>query len=198
MKGFHAVVAVAAISALGGCAGLGQGGGWATMLDGTSLANWNQVGDANWRIADGAVVADKGTGFLVSKEQYGDFEIKAEFYAETDTNSGVFLRCQDPKKPSAETCYEVNIWDIRPKPEYGTGAIVDVAKVDPMPKAGGRWNTYHITAKGDHFVVELNGVRTVDVRNAKHARGLIGLQHAKGVKDDLSPVKFRRVEIRPL
>jgi hypothetical protein len=28
----------------------------------------------------------------------------------------------------------VNIWDTRPDPSYGTGAIVDVAKVDPMPK----------------------------------------------------------------
>jgi hypothetical protein len=37
----------------------------------------------------------------------------------------------------------------RPGPEYGTGAIVDIAKVSPMPKAGGRWNTYEIYAKGD-------------------------------------------------
>jgi hypothetical protein len=27
------------------------------------------------------------------------------------------------------------------KQSYGTGAIVNVAKVDPMPKAAGKWNT---------------------------------------------------------
>jgi hypothetical protein len=42
----------------------------------------------------------------------------------------------------------VNIYDQRPDPSYGTGAIVNFAKVEPMPKAGGKWNTYEITAKG--------------------------------------------------
>ena len=198
MKSARIAAASLAIGAMAGCAHMGGGHGWTTLLDGTSLSGWNQVGNANWRIAEGAAVADKGVGFLVSREAYGDFEIRAEFYAEADTNSGIFLRCQDAAKPSAGSCYEVNIWDVRPKPEYGTGAIVDVAKVDPMPKAGGRWNTYQVTARGDHFTVVLNGVKTVDVRNGKFARGLVGLQHAAGVKGDTSPVKFRRVEIRPL
>jgi hypothetical protein len=37
--------------------------GWVTLFDGKNLASFNTVGDANWRIEDGAVVADKGTGF---------------------------------------------------------------------------------------------------------------------------------------
>ena len=40
---------------------------------------------------------------------------------------------------STSNAYEVNIWDERPEQRYGTGAIVDIAAVDPMPKAGGRW-----------------------------------------------------------
>ena len=92
----------------------------------------------------------------------------------------------------------MNIWDDRPKQEHGTGAIVDVAAVVPMPKAGGKWNTYDITVKADHFVVVFNGVKTVDVHHSKFARGVIGLQHAPGVKGDTGPIKFRRVEIRPL
>jgi hypothetical protein len=144
-------------------------------------------------------VADKGVGFLVTKETYGDFELRAEFYAETDTNSGIFLRCQDTQKLTSDNCYEINIWDIRPKPEYGTGAVVDVARVhDPMPKAGGKWNTYHVTAKGDHLVVMMNGVKTAEGRSAKLSRGVIGLQHAGGVKGDTSPIKWRKVEIKPL
>ena len=57
------------------------------------------------------------------------------------------LRRQSAKIDS-KVCYEVNIFDKRPDPTYGTGAIVDVAKVDPMPKAGGKWNTFEITAQG--------------------------------------------------
>lgn len=199
MKRFG-IVAAAAMLSLGGCGTMHghSGGGWVKLVDASGFAGMNQIGNANWRVADGAVVSDKGIGFLVTPQQYGDFELRAEFHAESDTNSGIFIRCQDPKKIAAESCYEVNIWDARPKPEHGTGAIVDVAAVNPMPKAGGQWNTYHVTAKGDHLTVVLNGVKTVDVRNGKFARGVIGLQHARGVKDDSSPVKFRKVEIRPL
>jgi hypothetical protein len=171
----------------------GQAGApWITLFDGSSLDNWKQTGDANWKLADGIVAADKGNGFLVSKDSYGDFQIRAEFWVTSETNSGIFLRCATPEKPTAKDCYEVNIWDTRPDPTYGTGAIVDVAKVSPMPKAGGQWNTYEITAKGPQLTVILNGARTVDVQDSKHARGPIALQYGAGI------VKFRKVELKPL
>lgn len=201
----RSLVAVTAIAALAACAqmkGMMPGGGWETLLDGDKgLDNFTRVGDANWRAQDGVIVADAGKGgHLVSKKSYGDFEMRAEFYAQTDTNSGIFIRCDSREKLTSETCYEVNIWDTRPKIEYGTGAIVDVAKVsDPLPKVAGKWNTYEITAKGDHMVVVLNGVKTAEGRHAKHVRGPIGLQYAPGnVKDSGVPIKFRKVQIRPL
>src|SRR5207302_4168912 len=166
----------------------GQGdAGWVTLLDGSNpktLDNWNRIGDANWRAEDGAIVADKGKGgYLVSKNSYKDFQIKAEFWADHTTNSGIFLRCSDHAKVGAVTCYEVNIYDQRPEPEYGTGAIVNVAKVGPMPKAGGKWNTYEITAKGSQLTAVLNAVQTVDVRDSKHAEGPFALQFGNGPKD---------------
>src|SRR5919109_1097594 len=96
---------------------------WVTLIDGDKgLDNWNRVGDANWRAQDGAIVADKGKGgFLVSKNSYKDFQIRAEFWADHTTNSGIFIRCLDPQKITATECYEVNIYDQRPDPSYGTG-----------------------------------------------------------------------------
>jgi hypothetical protein len=179
--------------------------GWVTLFDGKSLDNFNKIGDANWRIEDGVIVADKGNGFLVTKNSYGDYQIRAEFWVEPDSNSGIFIRCTDPEKVTAENAYEVNIWDMRPDPSYGTGAIVNVAKVDPMPKAAGKWNVYEITAKGSALTVVLNGQKTVDgAQDAKLASGRIALQHGLGVKDDKGVandkgvVKFRKLEIRPL
>ena len=179
--------------------------GWVTLFDGKSLDNFNKIGDANWRIEDGVIVADKGNGFLVTKNSYGDYQIRAEFWVEPDSNSGIFIRCTDPEKVTAENAYEVNIWDMRPDPSYGTGAIVNVAKVDPTPKAAGKWNVYEITAKGSTLTVVLNGQKTVDgAQDAKLASGRIALQHGLGVKDDKGVandkgvVKFRKLEIRPL
>jgi len=170
--------------------------GWVTLFDGKNLDNWNRLGDANWRIEDGAVVADKKvgepSGFLVSKNSYKDFQIRAEFWVDDAANSGIFIRCSDPQKVSATNAYEVNIYDKRPDPSYGTGAIVNVAKVDPMPKAGGKWNLFEITAKGPQLTVVLNGSKTVDVQDGKFASGPIALQYGAGV------VKFRKVQIKPL
>ncbi len=105
-----------------GCAQMSESGaGWTTLIDGTKgMENWTPVGDANWRAEDGAIVADKGKGgYLVSKKSYTDFQIRAEFWADHNTNSGIFLRITNPAKITAVDAYEVNIFDQRPGPEYG-------------------------------------------------------------------------------
>jgi len=187
-----------------GCASMSSrqsDAGWTTLIDGAKgLDNWNRVGDANWRAEDDAIVADKGKGgFLVSKNSYKDFQIRAEFWADHTTNSGVFLRCTDPNKVTATSAYEVNIYDQRPEPSYGTGAIVNVAKVSPMPKAGGKWNTYEITAKGSQLTVVLNGVQTVDVQNSQHTQGPFALQFGNRANDAPGgAIKWRKVQIKSL
>src|ERR1043165_851159 len=85
--------------------------GSTVLFDGKNLDNFEKVGDANWRIEDGTVVADKGNGFLVTKNEYGDFQLHVEFWVGPDANSGIFIRATDPKNLTAQTSYEVNIWD---------------------------------------------------------------------------------------
>jgi hypothetical protein len=174
--------------------------GWTTLLDGTQgMENWTPIGDANWRMVDGLLQADKGSGFLISKASYGDFQMRVEFWADSDANSGIFLRMSDTKTVTAANSYEVNIFDKRPGQEYSTGAIVDVAKVNaPIPKVGGQWSVYEITAKGSQLTVVLNGVKTGDVQDSKHARGPFSLQYAPGVVKDKGVIKFRKVQIKAI
>ena len=191
------LAAASLMIAIAGCASTGPGSGWTTLVDGTvGMDNFVPVGQANWTASDGAIHASKGGdmgGFLVSKAQYKDFQIRAEFWSSDDANSGIFIRCQDPNKITDENCYEANIFDQRPDPTYGTGAIVKVAKLTgPMLKAGGKWNTFDITAKGSRLVVVLNGTTTVDVEDSKLSSGPIALQWGRG------EIKFRKVEVRPL
>ncbi len=183
------------VALLTGCAS--GGGGWTTLIDGTrGLDQFDRVGEAQWVAVDGAISASSGgkdPGYLVSKARYTDFQIRAEFWASDDANSGIFIRCQDPGRITDENCYEANIFDQRPDPTYGTGAIVKVAKAPvPMPKAGGQWNTYVITAKGNRLTLELNGVTTVDVQDGKLAAGPFALQWGRGT------IKWRKLEVRPL
>ena len=107
-------------------------------------------------------------------------------------NSGIYFRCLDPKKITDRTCYEANIFDERPDPSYGTGAITRYVEVSPMPKAGDKWNTYEVTANGRDITVVLNGQATAKLRNGMFDEGPIALQHAAGA------IKFRKVEVKPL
>lgn len=184
------------LSGCGMMSGAG-GGGWTTLVDGTrGMENFDQVGaPANWAPKDGAIEASAGgatPSYLVSRNSYRDFMMRVEFWASDNANSGIFMRCADPKVIMDTSCYEANIFDQRPDPSYGTGGIVHIAKVSPMPKAGGKWNVYEITAKGPRLTVVLNGVKTVEVEDSKFASGPFALQWGRGT------VKFRKVQIRPI
>ena len=170
-----------------------QDAGWVTLFDGKSLDGWDQVGESNWHVEDGAVVADKmEAGYLVSKNSYKNFVVRVEFWPSDNANSGIYFRCLDPKKITDRTCYEANIFDQRPDPSYGTGAITRYVEVDPMPKAADKWNTYEVTAKGRDITVVLNGQTTAKLRNGMFDEGPIALQHGAGA------IKIRKVEIKPL
>lgn len=166
-------------------------GEWIVLFDGTDLAAWNPIGDANWQIADGAVRADAGNGFLVSAETFEDFDLSLEFWATPDANSGIFFRCMSPEEISDTSCYEANIYDRRPDPTYRTGGIVNVASPMRELNAGGRWNSYEITADGSSLSVTLNGTLVVEVEDERLASGPIALQYGAGT------VMFRDVRLRP-
>jgi hypothetical protein len=178
-------------------AAAGAAENWTTLIDGTSgMENFDRLGEANWSAADGAIQATEGPGgaaFLVTRQDYGDFQLRVEFWSSDDANSGIYLRCQDRSAITDRNCYEANIYDQRPDPTYGTGAIVHIGPVEePRPLAGGKWNTFDITLQGSRLLVVLNGTTTVDVQDSQFANGAIALQWGRGT------IRFRKVEIRPL
>jgi hypothetical protein len=162
-----------------------------TLFDGSNLSNFDVVGNGNWKIAGDAVEATAGgPSFLVTKMPYGDFDLHVEFWVDDDANSGVFIRCANPKEITDKSCYEVNVYDKRPDPSYRTGAIVNFAKPMAMINAGGKWNTFEISARGPKLTVVLNGTKTVELEDKTYARGPIALQYGAGT------VRFRNVRIR--
>lgn len=162
------------------------------LFDGRTMNGWTAVGEANWRVEQGALTADDGDmGFLVSRESFRDFELRAEFLVSDDANSGIFIRCRNRTNITPATSYEVNIFDMRPDPRYATGAIVNVAPVAPVRTVGGRRSVMVIRAIGDRFDVRVNGLATVaGARDASHREGPVALQYAAGA------VRFRQVEVR--
>ena len=64
--------------------------------------------------------------------------------------------------------------------------------MNPVHKAGGRWNTYEIYAKGPEITVKLNGVVTVSAYDKKFPEGRIGIQYNGG------PIKVRKLLVKEL
>jgi len=166
---------------------------WAVLFSGRDLVNFNRTGGGNWQFVDGYIQADTGEpGFLVTKGAYTDFQLRVEFQATAESNSGIFIRCEDPNAVSAESCYEINVFDQNQNPNNRTGAIVNLVPPATSIMAGDAWNTFDITAQGRRVTVRLNGTVTADVEDDKHGSGYIALQYNMGL------IRFRDARLRPL
>lgn len=181
MAGLSLVLALSACS----------GGDWLDLSG--SFDGWEQVGDANWRLEGDEFVADEGQGFLVTEEEFQDFEIDLEYWTDEPANSGIYMRIEDRANVTDTSAYEANIFDTRPDQTYATGALVYIAPPSEPMMGADQWNEYNIKIEGDHIVITLNGVTTVDVHDDTFTEaGPIGLQAFAGT------VKFRNVRIRSL
>jgi hypothetical protein len=170
------------------------GDGWILLFDGETLFGWAPRGETQWAVADGVIVhrPDSGRGMLSTTTEWADYELKADFWIDAKANSGVFLRCPTAGDITALNAYEVNIYD--PHAKWPTGSINEIARTSGQPKSVGQWNSYHLTAEGDHLTVRLNGQTVVDVHDNKHVRGTIALQQYDGHGE----VRFRNLKLRPL
>jgi hypothetical protein len=165
---------------------------WAVLFSGDDLSSFNEIGGANWVLDDGQVSASDGEpGFLVTRGRYTDFILKATFIATSSTNSGIFIRCEDPDSVDANSCYEINIFDNNQNPDFKTGSILRVAAPLNEALVGTDPATLMISAIGDHIQVWVNDTLTADVHNSLHASGNIALQFNSGY------VSFSEILFRP-
>ena len=183
---------LAVLLLLAGCAG-------SAPVDYTvELSTLNVVGAPIWKYEDGEVLAgpSRQTSFLVSPVTYGDFHLSVEFRVDDDTNSGVFIRCApiaavDDANPNA--CYEINIWDNHPNPDFRTGSIVTLQTALADVTTLRRWNRYDIVARGARIDVTLNGVTVASLDDSRSLAGRVALQYAGNGR-----MRFRNLEIVPL
>ena len=150
---------------------------------------------ARWVVENGEIVAvkDSGSGHLVTNQSFGDFTLRLEFWADAVANSGIFLRSPETGAINANLAYEVNIFD--PHEQWPTGSVNNVQKTSAKgaPNTAGKWNTYEMTAQGDHLIIVLNGQKTVDASAKRLPRGMIALQAPA-----MGTVKFRNIRIKTM
>ena len=211
--GLWAVLAAPSMGPLNALSPQEKADGWILLFDGKTLNGWvSRGGGAEWRVVDGAILTDsrKGGG-LYTTQEFGDFILKAEFRTTDDVDSGMYLRMAAPQPPSpgqdpkakktaaARRGYELQIRDTDRKGGYNTGSIIDAIQASKTHIKSNDWNTYEVTAQGDHFVIVFNGEKVADGHDAKFSRGSIGLQWAHPEKvSEGHKVEFRNLKIKPL
>ena len=72
--------------------------GWKLLFDGKSMQNWRPVPADAWAVEDGCLKSLSHPLLredLISRQSYGDFELKFEWKVAPGSNSGVKYKIQD-------------------------------------------------------------------------------------------------------
>ena len=168
--------------------------GWIKLFDGHTLFGWKANSDANWRVENGVLTADKGKqGLLVTNVPFADYELQCEYRLEKGGNSGIFLRTAfQPTNPAVD-CYELNMCDTHES--FPTGSLVARKVAAEKVVREGEWLKYRVTVQGNRVKAELDGKLVLDYTDDTKSPlriGFIGLQFRKG------RIEFRNIALRPL
>ena len=149
-------------------------GGWRPLFDGRTTEGWlgyrQRTMPRGWQVVDGALTRVAPAGDIVTREQFGDFELTLEWKVAPGGNSGIFYRVAEA--PELET-----VWQSGPefqvlddaghrdgaRPETSAGACYGLY---PVPRGvvrpAGEWNDARILVAGTHVEHWLNGRKVVE------------------------------------
>ena len=214
---------LAVLATVTSCAAPQPASDWRVLFDGTSLKNWKgyktDAVPTGWKSENGTLAKDAPVADIVSRDEFGDFELELEWKIGDAGNSGIFYRGTEE--------YDHIYWSA---PEYQL--LDDIKGADnktrltcagaayalyPSPaghlKTVGEWNTTRIVARRSHVEHWLNGVKLLEyelgspdwlakVKASKFndypnygraTRGRIALQG-----DHAGTLAFRNIRIRDL
>ena len=144
--------------------------GWTLLFDGKSTAGWRgfkaPAPDAGWTVKDGILSPDPKTSKdLMSKAEFGSFELTFEWKISPKGNSGVMFHVIETGDETYESGPEYQVLDNargEPPPEQAGGLFALYAPVGAMPKPVGEFNQSRLIV--DHGKVQhwLNGVKVAE------------------------------------
>lgn len=209
-------------------------GEWISLFDGKTLNGWKHstLGTAEYTVVDGTIhgktVDGSPNSFLISAEQYGDFELEFEVKVHDKLNSGVQVRSREKSeadlagsgkdgKPATDLNRffgpQVEIEASPGQAGYIYGESTGLGWLSPEPQQkpeashshikNGEWNSFRVVAKGARIQTFINGQPVADLTHEgiykTHPKGHIGLQ-VHGIKKGDGPydVAWRNLRIRPL
>ncbi|APG59765.1 3-keto-disaccharide hydrolase [Christiangramia salexigens] len=153
---------------------------WKVLFDGENLDNWKAYNkdsiSSQWQVKDGAIVFTPAEGKreksenLITKEEFGDFELSLQWKISEGGNSGIMWAVQEEEKYSEPylTGPEIQVLDNQKHPDAKNGPVRQAgALYDMIPaskdvtKPAGEWNDVliRIDHKANKGSVTLNGTK---------------------------------------
>ncbi len=183
------------------------------IFDGKTFEGWEGNTKTVWRIEDGALTAGSLTArqqdndFLATTTEYQDFEMELEWKLEGTEgfiNGGVQFRTKRIPNHHEVSGYQADMgagFDGALYDESRRNKILakpDEATLKKAIKPLGEWNHYRIRAQGDHIQLWLNGIQTVDYKEADPGipqKGIIAVQIHGGAT---AIARYRKLSIKEL
>lgn len=150
--------------------------GWKLLWDGKTTEGWRSIKaeawpERGWKIEDGVlrIEAKSGAGDLITKEKFGDFELKLDFKMSPKSNSGIklFIESEPGQVKLKALGPEFQILDDERHPDAKNGkdgnrtvgSLYDLIAAPKDKKVApiGEWNQAHIISKGKKVTFKLNG-----------------------------------------
>ena len=145
---------------------------WKVLFDGTSLDAWrgykSETVPDGWRIENGTLAKDKPVADIVSKDEFGDFELEIEWKIGDAGNSGIFYRGSEEFENIYWTAPEYQLLDDLEASDNKTRLTCAGADYGLYPspeghlKPVGDWNKTRIVAKGAHVEHWLNDFKLLE------------------------------------
>ena len=145
---------------------------WKVLFDGTSLDAWRGYkSDAvpdGWRIENGTLTKDRPVKDLVSKDEFGDFDLEIEWKIGEAGNSGIFYRGSEEFEHIYWSAPKYQLLDDLKASDNKTRLTCAGADYGLYPSPEGHlnpvgdWNKTRIVAKGAHVEHWLNAFKLLE------------------------------------
>lgn len=145
---------------------------WRVLFDGKSLDSWrgykSDTVPAGWHIVDGTLAKEAPVADIVSKDEFGDFELELEWKIGKAGNSGIFYRGTEEYEHIYWTGPEYQLLDDVEGEDNKTrltcaGAAYGIYPSPPGHlKPVGEWNKTRIVVNGSHVEHWLNDFKLLE------------------------------------
>lgn len=146
--------------------------GWRPLFDGTSTSAWrgyrSQTFPKGWRIVDGVLTKSESVSDIVTRDEFGNFELALDWKLSPGGNSGIFYRGTEEYDAIYWSAPEYQLLDDAGHPD-GRSRLTSAGSnfgLYPSPagivKAAGEWNSTLIVVNGNSVQHWLNGQKLLE------------------------------------